>query len=101
MKIKPTRCVALIRPDKVEDKSAGGIYLPDSARDRMQIAADRGELVDFGEGFFSGLDGPVPKIGNKVMFDKYAGSLIKIEEDGIRVDYRLVNDDKIIAILEE
>ena len=97
MKIKPVRCVALIKPDKVEDKSAGGLYLPESARERDQIAMDKGVLVAIGEGFFDGLSGPVPEVGDKIMFDKYAGSLVTIDRD----KYRLVNDDKIIAILEE
>lgn len=97
MKVKPVRCVAMIKPDVVEDRSAGGLYLPDSARDRNQVAMDKGELVAIGEGFFEDLKGPVPRIGDKVMFDKYAGSLVTID----RENYRLCNDDNIIAIIEE
>jgi chaperonin GroES len=101
MRINPVRCVALVKPDKVDDKSAGGVYLPDSARDRQQFAVDRGELVAFGHGFFDGLQGPVPKIGDKVIFDRYAGSIISLGEGREREDFRLLNDDKIVAILEE
>lgn len=101
MDIRPTRTVALIKPDKVEDKSAGGLYLPEVARDRLQVAVDRGELIAFGEGFFSDLPGPVPKVGDKVLFDRYAGSLITIkQDDGTRQDYRLCNDENIVAIMD-
>lgn len=101
MKVQPVRCVAMIKPDKVDDKSSGGLYLPDSARDRMQTAADRGEIISVGGGFWEGYSEPKPKTGDKVIFDRYAGSLITIADNGKREDFRLVNDDKIIAILEE
>ena len=97
MKVIPVRHVAIIKPDKLEDRSSGGVWLPETARDRMQTAVDRGELVAVGDGFFEGLPGPVPEIGQKVIFDRYAGSLIKVDKE----DIRLCNDDKIIAILEE
>lgn len=100
MKVQPVRCVAMIKPDTVEDKSAGGMYLPDMARDRMQTAVDRGEIVAVGEGFFKDLPGPVPSIGDKVLYDRYAGSLITIDEEGVRQNYRLCNDEQIIAIME-
>lgn len=101
MKVKPVRCVAVIKPNKVDDKSKGGIYIPEQLLDRLQVACDRGELMAVGEGFFEGLQGPVPQIGQKVLFDKYAGSLIQLDVDGKRENFRLCNDDKIIAILEE
>lgn len=97
MKVIPVRHVAIIKPDQLEDRSSGGVWLPETARDRMQTAVDRGELVAVGDGFFEGLPGPVPEIGQKVIFDRYAGSLIKVDKE----DFRLCNDDKIIAILEE
>lgn len=101
MKIKPVRCVALIKPQKVDDKSAGGLYLPDSTRDRMQYAVQMGTLIDYGEGFFDGLDGPVPKKGDTVLFDRYKGTLVKLGEGTEREDFRLLNDNEIIGILEE
>jgi len=101
MKIKPVRCVALIKPDKVDDKSAGGLYLPESTRDRMQYAVDRGVIIDVGEGFYEGLHGPVPQIGDTVLFDKYKGTLVDIREGNEVQKFRLLNDNEIIAILEE
>ena len=101
MKVIPIRSVVVIRPDEIEDKSAGGLYLPDSSRDRMQYAVDRGVVVSTGDGFFEGLRGPKPEIGDRVIFDKYKGTLITIEEEDKKQRYRLINDDEIIAILEE
>jgi chaperonin GroES len=100
-KIKPVEYKVLIKPEKIEDRSAGGIYLPDSARERQQYAVDRGEIVAIGEGFFGELPGPKPKVGDRVIYNKYAGSLITIGEGRDRTEYRLINDKDICAIVEE
>jgi len=100
MKVIPVEFKVLIKPDKVEDRSSGGLYLPDSARDRQQYAVDRGEVIAFGDGFFSELPGPIPKIGDKVIFNRYAGSLISLGDGKDREDYRLCNDKDICAIIE-
>ena len=100
MKINPTEFKVLIKPDKVEGQTSGGLYLPDSARNKQQFSVDRGEIIGYGEGFFRDLPGPVPKVGDRVIFNRYAGSLITIK-DPDRVDYRLCNDKDICAILEE
>ena len=97
MIVEPVEYKVLIKPDKVDDKSSGGLYLPDSARDRQQYSVDRGKIVAHGEGFFEKLPGPVPNVGDKVIFNKYAGTLIKIE----REDFRLCNDKDICAIIQE
>ena len=101
MKIHPTEFKVLIKPDKVESQTSGGLYLPDSARDKQQFSVDRGEVIEFGEGFYRDLPGPVPEVGDRVIFNRYAGSLITVVEDNERVDYRLCNDKDICAILEE
>jgi chaperonin GroES len=97
MNIQPTEFKVLIKPDKVEGQTSGGLYLPDSARDKQQFSVDRGTIISFGEGFFRDLPGPIPKAGDKVIFNRYAGSLIKSDGD----DYRLCNDKDICAIMEE
>ena len=101
MKTKPVRSVVTIKPDET-DKESGGILIPDAVRSRMQTAIDRGELIAVGGAYWkydNGEEwpGPKPKIGDKVLFDRYAGSLIKVDGQ----EYRLCNDDKIIAIMEE
>ena len=97
MIVTPVEYKVLIKPDKIDDKSAGGLYLPDSTREREQYAVDRGEIIGHGEGFFEKLPGPVPKVGDKVIFNKYAGTLIQID----RKKFRLCNDKDICAIIKE
>ena len=102
MKIQPVEYKALIKPDKVEGQTYGGLFLPDSARDKQQFAVDRGEVINVGEGFFTNLPGPKPKVGDKVIFNRYAGSLITIEgDDRQKNEYRLINDKDICAVVEE
>ena len=102
MKIKPVDYKVLIKPEKVDDKSEGGLYIPETVREREEFSVDRGKIVDFGDAFFEKLLGPVPQIGDKVIFNRYAGSLITIKnDDGSRENYRLCNDKDICAIIEE
>jgi co-chaperonin GroES (HSP10) len=97
--IRPVEYKALVLPDTVDDKSAGGLFLPDSTRERLEYAMDRGTLIAVGEGFFNQLPGPVPEVGSKIMFDKYKGALIGVEINGARRQVRLINDKDICAIL--
>jgi len=97
----PTEYKVLIRPEKVEDQSSGGIFLPDTSRDREQYGVDRGIVLAYGEGFFKDLPGPVPQVGDKVIFNKHAGTLIDIMEDGIRNKCRLISDKDVCAIIKE
>jgi chaperonin GroES len=99
--VTPVEFKVLVRPDKVEDRSAGGLYLPDSSRDRQQYAMDRGVILAYGDGFWGELPPPKPKVGDKVIFDKYAGAVVDIQIDGNRETCRLINDKHICAILEE
>ena len=85
----------------MEDKSSGGIYLPDSAKERESYATDRGEILAVGEGFFDTLPGPKPAVGDKVIFNKYAGSVLYCQNGSGREMLRLVNDKDICAILKE
>ena len=101
MQVIPVEYKVLIKPDKIDDRSSGGLYLPDSVRDKQQFAVDRGKVIAVGDGFFRDLPGPAPKVGDKVIFNRYAGSLITLENNGSREEYRLCNDKDICAILKE
>lgn len=100
MKVVPVEYKVLILPDEAGDRSEGGMYLPDTVRERQQYAMDRGTVISHGDGFFSELPGPIPKVGDKVVFNKYAGSLITITIEGKRKSCRLCNDKDICAVLE-
>lgn len=98
----PTEYNALVKPKKAEEKSKGGIILPDESRDREQFAQMEGELVALsplafsyaGPSEWNGADKPKP--GDRVLFAKYAGALIR-GKDG--QDYRIIKDKDISAVL--
>jgi len=100
--IKPIEYKVLIRVDELLDRSSGGIFIPETAMEREQYAHDRGVLVDASEMAFGDWTGRKPEIGNKVIFSKYAGSIIMYEgPDRKRQRYRLCNDKDICAVIEE
>lgn len=100
--IKPIEYKVLIKVEEVSDRSAGGIFIPEQHLEREQIAHDRGLLVDVSDMAFSDWVGRKPEVGSKVIFNKYAGSIIMHEnKDRKRDRYRLCNDKDIVAILEE
>jgi chaperonin GroES len=98
--IRPTAFKVLVRADEVKAKTAGGIIIPDEAKDRQQYAATKGELIAVSPlafGYETWPEGAErPKVGNRVVFAKFAGFAIK-GEDG--VEYRLIEDKDIAAVL--
>lgn len=97
--INPTEYKVLIRPRAVEEKSKGGIILPDQHKEREQFAQQEGEIVAASPLAFTYDDwkgNQPPKTGDVVLFAKYAGFMAR-GKDGI--DYRVVNDKDITAVL--
>ena len=90
--LKPLGDRVIVKPSVEEEKTAGGIFLPDTAKERPQW----GEVVAVGPGKFE--DGKrieiEVKAGDKVIFLKYGGTEIKI--DG--VDYLILRESDILAI---
>ena len=98
--IHPIEYKCLVKPDKIEEKTAGGIIKPQMTRDRDQHAVTTGTLVDYSALAFSfedGARGYAPKLGTRVVYGKYLGSEIE-GKDG--ETYRLINDRDISAFLE-
>jgi chaperonin GroES len=97
--IEPVEYKVLIKPKKVEEKTQGGIILPDQARDKEKFATQEGVLVAVGAIAFSEPSWlRCPRVSETVMFDRYAGGLVK-GLDG--EEYRLINDKEISAVLHE
>lgn len=100
--INPTEYKVLIAPIVVDEKTKGGIILPDEHKDREQFAQMQGTLIAVSPLAFTYADAEAwgkaqkPKPGDKVMFAKFAGAAIK-GMDG--KDYRLVNDKDIAAVI--
>jgi chaperonin GroES len=86
--------VIIKRVDDAEQKSAGGIIIPDSAKEKPQkaevVAVGPGKRNDKGE--VSALD---VKAGDKVLIGKYAGNEIKIDDQ----EYVIVREDEILAVI--
>ncbi len=95
MKIRPMNDRILVVRIEEETKTAGGIIIPDTAKEKPQegkvIAAGPGKMGDDGKRI------PLEvKKGDRVLFAKYAGSEIKI--DG--VEHIFMREDDILGILE-
>jgi len=95
MKVKPLGDRILIKIQEGENKTAGGIIIPQTAQEKTQ----NGVVVAVGPGAKndSGVLEPVPvAAGQKVMFDKYAGAQIKIDN----VDHLIVKIADVLAVIE-
>lgn len=92
--VKPLGDRVFIKVSESEDKTAGGILLPDSAKEKPQI----GEIVAVGLGKRSE-DGERQKIdievGDKVLYSKYAGTDVKLGTE----DYVLLSEKDILAVV--
>lgn len=93
IKIKPLSNRVVIKPIPVEEKTAGGIIIPETAKERPV----RGEVVAIGEGKHDqGAVIPmVVKLGDTVIYSKYSGTEITVEDK----DYLIMSEDDIIAIV--
>ena len=96
MKIRPLADKVLVQRLEAETKTAGGIVLPDSAKEKPQ----RGKIVSVGKGKVLD-DGTLKKIqvkkGDIVLFTSYAGTEVKIDGK----EYLIMNESDIMAIIEK
>jgi chaperonin GroES len=96
MKVKPLSNKVLIKVKEGEEKTKGGIYIPQTAQEKTQAGIveavgpgktnDKGELVPVGV-----------KPKDEIIFDKYAGTQIKIDGS----DFLIISSDDILAIITE
>ncbi|MFZ5766656.1 MAG: co-chaperone GroES [Thermodesulfobacteriota bacterium] len=95
MKIRPLNDRILVKRLESETKTAGGIIIPDSAKEKPAegevIAVGSGKLNDKGERV-----GMEVKKGDRVLFSKYGGTDVKV--DG--VDYLIMREDDILGVVE-
>lgn len=89
MKIKPLGDRVLLKTEKEEEKTKGGLYIPETAQEKTQS----GEVVAVGDDD----DAITVKVGQKVMYDKYAGTMVSIDD----VDHLVLRMDDIIAVIED
>jgi len=85
----------LIKPLKAENKTSGGIYLPDNAKEKPQV----GEIMAVGEGTIDENGKKVPMVvkpGQKVMYTKWGGSEVKVDNE----EWKLVKQSDILAVVK-
>ncbi|NMC83236.1 MAG: co-chaperone GroES [Armatimonadetes bacterium] len=93
--LKPLSDRVIVKNLAADEKSAGGIILPDTAKERPQ----RGEIIAVGPGRVLDDGKLVPmevKVGDKVLFSKYAGSEVKVDGE----EYNIMRQDDILGIIE-
>ena len=95
MKLKPLGDRVIVKPLESEEKTKGGIVIPDTAKEKPQ----EGEVVAVGEGKKNKegkSSGLTVKVGNKVLYGKYAGTEITVEGE----EYLILREEDILAIVE-
>ena len=96
VKLQPLGDRVVVQREESESKTAGGIFLPDSAKDKPA----RGTIVCVGNGKLldDGSRGTLQvKVGDKVIFTSYAPEPFKVGEE----EYLLLREDDILAVIED
>ena len=92
VKLQPLADRLVVKPSQKEEKTKGGIYLPDTAKEKPQ----EGEVVAVGPGKMTDEGKRIPmdlKVGDKVIYSKYGGSEIKIDD----VEMIILRESDILA----
>ena len=94
MSFRPLHDRVLVRRVEAEEKTAGGIIIPDSAKEKPQ----EGEVVAVGGGAKSE-DGKVTpldvKAGDKILFGKYSGTEVKIDD----VEHLIIREEDVLGVI--
>ena len=95
MALKPLGDRLVLKPVEAEEKTAGGIVLPDSAKEKPQ----KGEVIAVGPGKVADNGKTVPvdvKVGDVVYYGKYSGNEIKIGSD----QFVILRQEDVLAVVE-
>lgn len=87
MKFKPLKDRVFVKYSDEAEKTAGGIYIPESAKEKPQkgiIEAVGSEVKEI-------------KVGNVILFDKYSGSKINIDNN----EYLIIKEEDILGIIQD
>lgn len=95
MKIRPLYDRILAKRLAEEQKTPGGLFIPDTAREKpleaLVVAVGTGRILD------SGVTQPLSvKVGDKVLIGKYSGSEVKVESE----DHIILREDDVLAVLD-
>ncbi len=96
MSVRPLHDRVIVKRVEEEETTKGGIIIPDSAKEKPQegkvVAAGNGKILDDGSRVKMEV-----KVGDLVLFSKYAGTEIKIEGE----EHLILREDDILAIVEK
>jgi chaperonin GroES len=96
MKIKPLQDRILVKRIEEEEKTKGGIIIPDAAKEKPQ----EGKVVAVGDGkvLDNGLKLTLTvKVGDKILFGKYSGTEIKVDAE----EHLIMREDDVLGIVED
>jgi chaperonin GroES len=96
MKIRPLYDRIVVKRIEEQEQKIGGLYIPDSAKEKPQ----QGEVVAVGKGKRLEDGKVIPldvQVGDRILFGKYSGSDIKLEED----EYLIMREDEVLGILDQ
>ena len=95
MKLRPLHDRVIVKRVEEEDKTSGGIIIPDAAKEKPQqgkvIAVGKGKILENGK-----ISALAVKKGDKILFGKYAGTDIKIDGE----EHLIMREDDILAIIK-
>lgn len=101
--IKPSSFFILVKPVEVEEKTSGGLFLPNEAKEKEEWAQTRGEMIAVGPVAFEFDDWPEdkqamkPVIGDTVFFARYSGVKAMGNDDK---EYWIIKDADVMATIE-
>ncbi len=96
MKVRPLYDRVLVKRLNTEEKTKGGIIIPETAKEKPQ----EGKIISVGKGKLleDGSTRPLDiKVGDRILFGKYGGTEINIEGD----EYLILREEEILAIIED
>jgi chaperonin GroES len=95
MKIRPLQDRVIVQRVQEEERTKGGIIIPDTAKEKPQegkvVAVGKGKVAD--DGKVTPLD---VKSGDRILFGKYSGTEVKLDGE----DYLIMREDDILGVLE-
>ncbi|HDN58402.1 MAG: co-chaperone GroES [Candidatus Neomarinimicrobiota bacterium] len=94
MKVKPLADRVVVKPSEPEEKTSGGIILPDTAKERPQ----QGKVVAVGPGRVTDNGTKIPmevKVGDTVLYGKYAGTEVLIDGE----EHLIMRESDILAVI--
>jgi len=96
MNLKPLGDRVIVKPMEAEEKTKGGIILPDTAKEKpiegTVVAAGPGKVSDDGKAIKMEV-----KVGDKVLYGKYSGTEVNVEGD----EYLIMRESDIFAVIEK